>query len=1223
MRAISFAIAGDNRLGARLFAALHDMGHDVVPLTRSGGPLAEMAAQLGVVVPEAGAAPVSVEWRIDCADRNAEHDSIADEIACNASQVLTFRARSPAFPPPGATLSWQWPGPRGIVDVATVDCTFDSPRCGADLVAQIDAEAETMLIDIVSQLGRDVLTPESLAARPISALSALAAHAAGAPGSIELDLHDLSGWHASNDTARTFALEPSLPEMVSRRALATPTAIALRDAHGDVDYRTFVAASMKLADELAALLPNVLTDDGSPQVVAVRLPKSRLLYTAILGAIGAGAAYAPLDPSFPPERVRQIVEQSHAACLITDDDFDASALDGLDVRIIRLRSLDVADIAIGVSAWPVERFADRASRCAITIFTSGSTGTPKGVMLTHRNIVHFCHWYRDYIGMDASSRALQFCTVAFDVSLLDIFPTFLAGAALVIPTEAQRHALDDLSALIEREAVTHAFLPPALLGVMPDAQWPALRHLLTGGDVCFPETIARWSQGRAFHNIFGPAECTVLVSIARLTAGDSNRLIGRPMANVRCYVLTETGQPALTGEPGELCVAGAGVADGYLHRPDLTERSFVPNPFAQRQGEWPRAHDEKLYRTGDIVQWDDEGWLHFVGRRDAQVKIRGFRVELGEIESTALATGFFGQCACVVDERKRIRGFVARPLTNGATGDALRDLLVARLPDYMVPYEIVVLDALPATNNGKIDRGALSRLSVQRASPDEARAFEPLTETETNLRALWARLLDLEPFEIGKDDSFFNLGGHSLLVSRLMLAVKKEFGGNAPLARFMERPTIAALASLLANDDVNKGERIPQRVFDDMVLPEDVRPVDGLRPAANGARAVLLTGANGFLGTFIAAELIAQTSATVHCLVRAATQKEGEARLAQALQANGLAALAGHPRLKVVLGDLAQPRLGLSPQTWRALARDIDAIYHNGAHVNHVYDYPYLYDANVGATLELLRLACEFRNKSMHFVSTLSAASAVDADGHVLEQGPARHAPAFVNNGYNVTKWVAEHLVWEAAERGIDATILRPGNITGVAATGLCQPTRNRILLLVKGSLQLGAAPAGDTDFDFTPVDFLARAIVRCTTDPQRDLRIFHLQNPQPLTWEDYLGALAQCGYSLALEEPADWRNRLTSIDESNALFDVVAFYLDDSQEDIGDMARIAHRQTAHALARLDLPYPRKDAELLAQHFRYLIDSGFLPAPTGGGTPCNERETEAAMDAAIEAASVA
>ncbi|VVD77537.1 peptide synthetase [Pandoraea iniqua] len=1190
MRAISFAVVGNNRLGARVFQALHDMGHDVSPACADAGPLRDIAEQLGAAVPDAGTVLSGIEWRIDCGAADPH-------IGCEAQHSLTFTARAPAFPPTRADLAWQWAGPKGIADVATSVCQFGEPVCGADLAAQIDIEAEALLVDTVSRLGRDALSLDDL--KP----------AKKKPGGVALDLHQLSGWHVTNETARDVVLEPSLPEMVSRRAVATPSAIALRDADGDVDYRTFVGASMKLASQLAALMPAASADDDAPRVIAVRLRKSRLLYTAILGAIGAGAAYAPLDPSFPPDRVRQILEQSRAVCLLTDEDFDESVLAGLDVKVLRITALDASNIDIANTSWPVERQADRTERCAITIFTSGSTGTPKGVMLTHRNIVHFCHWYRDYIGMDASSRVLQFCTVAFDVSLLDIFPTFLAGATLVIPTEEQRHALDDLSALIADEALTHAFLPPALLAVMPDAEWPALRHLLTGGDVCFPETIARWSQGREFHNIFGPAECTVLVTIARLKAGDSNRMIGRPIANVRCYVLDEAGEPALTGQPGELCVAGAGVADGYLHRPDLTQNSFVPNPFADAGGVWPAASDEKLYRTGDIVQWDDSGVLHFVGRRDAQVKIRGFRVEMGEIEGAVLATGLYGQCACVVDERKRIRGFVARPGSAQATGDAVREQLAARLPDYMVPYEIVVLDALPATNNGKIDRGALSRMPAQRTVT--ATEDEPLTETETQLRALWARLLDLEPFEIGRDDSFFNLGGHSLLVSRLMLAVKKEFGGNAPLARFMERPTVSALASLLTSDDLKKGERIPQRVFDDMALPEEIRPVDGLRPTPDGAKAILLTGANGFLGTFIAAELIAQTSAVVHCMVRAPSQKDGEGRLAQALHANGLGALIGHPRLKVVLGDLAKPHLGLAPDAWHVLARDIDAIYHNGAHVNHVYDYPYLYDANVGATLELLRLACEYRNKSMHFVSTLSAASAMDDKGHVLEAGPARNAPAFVNNGYNVTKWVAEHLVWEAAERGVDATILRPGNITGVASSGLCQPTRNRILLLVKGSLQLGAAPAGDTDFDFTPVDFLAHAAVRCTTDPQRELRVFHLQNPQPLTWEDYLGALAPCGYALALEEPADWRNRLTSIDETNALFDVVAFYLDDSQEDIGDMARIAHQRTAETLGRLGVAYPRKDRQLLAAHFNYLIESGFLPLPATVDEPYTQRELDA------------
>ncbi|WP_176060509.1 amino acid adenylation domain-containing protein [Paraburkholderia sp. BCC1876] len=1189
MRTLTFAVSGNNRLGANLLALLHDVGHMVQAADTQPGPLLDMAQVLGIAEPgttHAAAAPLAVEWRVRCG--TAER---AGDARYHAGRTLEFHATSTTFPPATVSIEWRSQDRAGAVrQIAGRAIELTPTLCGADMVAEIEATAEELFAEIVSLLGRDALNE--------NVLPTLVAADQG--GALTLDLRALAGWHATNQTARPFELDPSLPEMVSRTARATPEAIALHDEHGTVTYRTFVGAAMKLAGQLAAgaPAPGVLAAEAEPipRVIAVRLRKSSLLYVAILGAIGSGAAYLPLDPSFPAERVRLILEQSHADCLITDDTFDAAALHGLPVNIVRLTQLDAAGVDIQRAAWPVEADPDRLRRCAITIFTSGSTGVPKGVMLTHRNIVHFCHWYRDYIELNAASRVLQFCTVAFDVSLLDIFPTFLAGSTLVIPTEEQRHALDDLSRLIAERRLTHAFLPPALLAVMPPADWPDLKHLLTGGDICFPETIARFGATRQFHNIFGPAECTVLVTIARLQASDNNRMIGRPTANVRCYVLDESGHPVRTGEAGELCVAGAGVADGYLRRADLSRERFVPNPYASADGVWPNAHNETLYRSGDIVQWDKQGALHFIGRRDAQVKIRGFRVELGEIENAALATNLFSQCACVVDERKRIRIFVSKPRDETVTADALRAALAVKLPDYMLPHEAIELDALPATNNGKIDRGALAQIPSQRAAA-AARDGEPANPTERQLRALWATLLDLDEPEIGRHDSFFDLGGHSLLVSRLMLAVKRQMAGNAPLARFMERPTIEALASLLTDRDRKKGDRIPPRVFADMRLPDEIRPLDGLRPDPRNLANVLLTGANGFLGSFIAAELIEQTDATVWCLIRAKNDEEGRARLDTAFRTNGLPALAGHPRLKVVTGDLAEDRLGLSKDTWQQLAERIDAIYHNGAHVNHVYDYPFLYRANVASTLELLRLACERRNKSLHFVSTLSAASATDSDGKLIEDGPSLDAPAFVNNGYNVTKWVSEHLVWEAAQRGIDATILRPGNITGVARSGLCLPDRNRVLLLVKGSLQLGFAPAGDTAFDFSPVDFLARAIVLCSIDPQREQRAFHFQNPQPLTWEGYLGTLSRLGYLLALEDPAVWRDRLMSIDESNALFDVVAFYLDDSQEDIGDMARIEHHVTATTLDRLGLAYPEKDAALLDAHFGYLVTSGFLPVP--------------------------
>jgi amino acid adenylation domain-containing protein/thioester reductase-like protein len=1188
MRNLTFSVSGNNRLGANVLKLLHDVGHTVRAKDALPGRLQDIAEAHGIPVSLAasGTDVHGSEWEVRC-DTAMAVNSHSSQTPSPESRVLEFRATAATFPPTAVFVEWRLQrGTEQIRHVASREIELASTLCGADMVAEVEKVAEDLFIEIVSLLGRDALFE-----------GALAAVDNADNGHYQLDLDALAGWHASNTTRKQFNLDASLPEMVSRAATANPNATALHDEHGTVDYADFVSAAMKLAVQLSHESPASIASPDSegllkPRVIAVRLRKSSLLYVAILGAIGSGAAYLPLDPSFPPDRVRLILEQANAECLITDNDFAADVLDGLPIRILRLTRLDSEGIDFRNSAWPIATDPERTQRCAITIFTSGSTGVPKGVMLTHLNIVHFCHWYREYIGLTESSRVLQFCTVAFDVSLLDIFPTFLAGATLVIPTEEQRHALDELSGLIFNQRLTHAFLPPALLAVMPPAQWPDLQHLLTGGDICFPETIARFGATRQLHNIFGPAECTVLVTIARLHPTDDNRLIGRPIANVQCYVLDESGYPVRTGEAGELCVAGAGVANGYLRRPDLSQEKFKPNPYANVVGTWK---NDLLYRTGDIVQWDDAGALHFVGRRDSQVKIRGFRVELGEVENAALATGLYSQCACVVDERKQIRIFLSKPLNSHSAPEALRDALSAKLPDYMLPYEAIVVDALPSTNNGKIDRIALARIPSSRAPATQN--AEPQNATERQLRELWATLLNLDEIEIGRHDSFFDLGGHSLLVSRLMLAVKRKMAGNAPLARFMEKPTIESLASLLTDPDRKKGDRVPRRVFTDMQLPENIRPLEGLRPNPQKVANVLLTGANGFLGSFIASELLKQSDATVWCVVRAQNENEGRTRLDEAFRSNGMSGLVAHERIKVVLGDLTQDRLGFSKNTWETFARDIDVIYHNGAQVNHVYDYPFLYRANVESTLDLLKLACETRNKSLHFVSTLSAASATNSAGKLVEDGPSRNAPAFVNNGYNVTKWVSEHLVWEAIQRGIDATIIRPGNITGVAETGFCLPDRNRVLLLVKGSLQLGYAPAGDTDFDFSPVDYLARALVSCTLDAKREQRVFHFQNPQPLTWEGYLSSLHRLGFQIALEEPTLWRERLMAIDESNALFDVVAFYLDDSQEDIGDMSRIENHVSAATLKRLGINYPEKNPRLIDAHFRFLVTSGFLPTP--------------------------
>ncbi|WP_323117933.1 amino acid adenylation domain-containing protein [Burkholderia alba] len=1183
MKAITIAIGGQTRLAARLAADLEETGHTVCIADGRDGPLRDAGDALLLPVPAPAALRERAGWLIVCG-------ALDPSVPCADARPLRCAILADAPAPSRARIEWRTELEAGDWRVLADDALeFDTLMSGADLADAIGQCAVELMHDIASRIARDLCDP---AAAPRVAPAAA--------GEIELDLERLAGWHASNGAAAVYACEPSLPDMVSRAAAAAPDALALTAADGSLTYGALVGRAARFARHLAQ-------SPSMPPVIAVRLDKGVALYPALLGVLGAGATYVPLDPAFPAERMRMILRESGAGAIVADESLDPSVLDGLDVEILRYEADPRAD-AEPAPAWPIEQDAARAGRCAVAIYTSGSTGVPKGVMLSHRNIVHFCHWYREHVEMDATSRVVQFSTIAFDASLLDMFPTWLAGATLVVPTDLQRRELDALSALVAQERITHAFLPPALLAALPDSDWPSLAHLVTGGDVCDPDTIARWSAGRHFHNIYGPTECTVLATTAQLRPGDNNRRIGWPIANVRCYVLTESGRPALTGEEGELCIAGEGVGLGYLGQPELSAERFVVDPFASPDEALAGA---TMYRTGDIAYWDADGSLRYVGRRDTQLKIRGFRVEPGEIENAALAAGLYRQCAVVPDERKRIRLFAAKPVSAAATPDALRAALAAALPDYMVPYDVTALDVLPATPNGKIDRAALAKLPLSRAAADSH--APPEGPLETRLCAMWAALLELEPDEIGREDSFFELGGHSLLISKLMLAVKRELAGNAPLARFMEQPTIAALAALLTDGSLQRGSNVPARVHDDRRLADDVRPAPD-QPSGEGPGAVLLTGANGFLGTFLLSELIARTNQIVYCVVRGADDSEASRRLDEAAFINGLGHLCGHPRVRVVCGDLGAPRLGLSEALWRKFADEVGAIYHNGAHVNHVYDYPYLFGENVGSTLALLRLCCMGRRKALHYVSTLSAASATDAAGRLIEAGPSDAGPAFVNNGYNLTKWVSEHLVATAAERGIDATIMRPGNITGHTATGLCQPGRNRILLLLKGSLQLGHAPlVGDAGglFDVSPVDYLARAIVACALDGERRDLVFNLHNPLPLDWAGYMRALVRHGYQLTLEDPDTWRQRLLSIDESNALFDVVAFYLDDRQDDIGDMSTIDHMRTEAALRRLGVAYPEKDEQLLDAHFGYLIDSGFLPSPDASARDADAERRDA------------
>lgn len=981
-------------------------------------------------------------------------------------------------------------------------------------------------------------------------------------------LESLAFHHPFNRTQRADLLEQAegdLMQYLEQGLRQAPQRPALNSNGERIGYRELHGLAVALQQALLPLLPE---HADQPAVVGVCMAKSPALYASLLAVLGCGAIYLPLDPATPADRRRRILEDAGAQVLLHDGTVQ-TALPSLDVS--RLSSTQWADVP------SLQQRPGEPDRACVAIYTSGTTGQPKGVLLSQRNLLHFIAWYREHVELDADSRVLQFSTIGFDASLLDILPTFASGAELVIPDEEHRRDPQRLVTLIHSQAVSHAFLPPALLSILPSDAPLGLRHLVTGGDVCEPEVIARYSQQCQMHNIYGPTETTVLATTRVFAVGTSNRNLGKPIANTQVLILDPHLQPVVEQTPGELYLCGPGVGLGYLNNPTLTQERFVTLDL-------PDGRALRAYRTGDIGKWTDHG-IELCGRLDNQVKIRGFRVEPEEIEHCLRASGLYKQLVVVIDEQRRVLAFMAQPAAQNAL-TALRQHAEAHLPDYMRPVFYQMLERMPFTANGKVDRQALRARPL--ALPPSARVG-PSTATEQRLLVLWSKLLELAEADISVDDSFFNLGGHSILLSRLLLEVRQLFGCGVAINRFIEQPTLQRLAALLDGEEggidggLDRLEQDANRPLDLHVLPLE---------AMGDVHKVIVTGANSFLGVHLVEALLDWGATEVACLVRSSAEQTANERFAQAMRDNQLDF--DLTRVRVLAADLRHPRLGLGEADYDDLDLNFGALLHNAAQVNHVLDYQALAVDNIEPLFECLRLCEGRRKKIFNFVSTLSACSAVSGDGRVLEQDPAVTPPIYLRNGYNLSKWVGERILHRAREAGVRVNLFRPGNITFDSRNGVCQPHRNRLMLMLKGSLQLGQAPHLEIDFDLMPVDFLSRFIAFHSSRYQPGHCVFNLHNPEPLRWQDYLAAFREQGHAFDVVDVAQWQRQLGRVDRDNALFDVLGFYLEGFEEDIGDIAGIEHGNAREGVRRMGACYPVKDTALLQRGCRYLSDIGFL-----------------------------
>ncbi|MFF3272756.1 amino acid adenylation domain-containing protein [Streptomyces chrestomyceticus] len=1012
-----------------------------------------------------------------------------------------------------------------------------------------------------------------------------------------------------NDTATDYPRDAAIPHLFTEQARQHPDRCALDWRSGHCTYRQLHHRVRRAA----AHLRSQGMQDGD--TVVVLLHRSAEAVVAVLGVLEAGGAYLPLDPGDPDDRLETVLTDAGIRYVITDR--------GAVPRPVRRHCTPVFTDALAAHPAPREEEEWGGGRSATdpayVIYTSGSTGTPKGVVCPHRGPVRLVK-NTNFVQLGPEDRLLATTALTFDVSCWEMFGPLLNGACLVLPEPEALLTADALEEVLREQRISVMWLSAGLFHQHAEANpgmFTTLRALVAGGDALNPSavrSVLHRSGPDLMVNGYGPTEACTLVTahrIENLPAHAESVPIGRPIANATAYVVRDDGQLAVPGEDGELWVGGDGLALGYLGDPERTSEDFVPDRFGPDT-------DARLYRTGDTARWRHNGILEYRGRRDRQVKLRGYRVELDEVELILAGHAEVRQVAVGVlgDGPGQRLTAAAVPTPDGQT-EGLPGRLTAyardRLPAYMVPAQIAVVEEMPLKSSGKIDRDRFLDLVPRQGGQGADSGAAPRSDAEQLVAKVWEELLGLD--KVRREDDFFALGGTSLHAAQVVSAVRDRLGLHASahhtlIRHLLEGPSLPDFAARAEALRDGGGDEEPIDFAAETRL--DDRLCFSSPPAGNSTapRTVLLTGGTGFLGVHLIDQLIKAGIEQVHCLTRADDRDAAHARIAARMRHYGLDPSCCEERIVPVPGSLDASRLGLSDACWNELAHAADLIVHAGARVNLAYPYHALAPTNVGGTRAVLDLAGTCRRKPVHYISTVSVLAASNStDGDRAYENTPLPAPEKIAQGYPQTKWVSERLLAQAAERGLPTAIHRPYDITGTRERGVWN-TRTMMCALFRTIAETGAAPDIPLPLNFVPVDYAAQAIVHILTHEEPDGRTYHLANSRPNVLPLLAERLRAQGYLVESVPYATWAERLSGLITrypDHPMAPYLPLYTEAAQEpDRTAVARhinghIPHLDCRGAQASLHgagAGCPPVDSAMIDLYLRYFVDSGFMAPPT-------------------------
>ena len=876
-----------------------------------------------------------------------------------------------------------------------------------------------------------------------------------------------------NDTAVEYSRDKCVHQLFEEQAEKNPDKVAVVACDKTLTYNELNEEANRIAHSLLE------KGIGRGDIVAFMLPRRSYLLSTMIGILKSGAAYMPIDPDYPRDRIEYMLTESNAKYCV-----DESNIAGLLANTKTINSSVLVD----------------SNDIFCALHTSGSTGKPKMSLLKHGGMMNFItansKFWQDI------NTVVSATIVTFDAFQMDSVLSIAQGKQLVLANEDEIYNQILFERLFEHSDSNMFFSTPTKIENYIESSndkkyLSKIKSFVIGGEVFSEhllELIKNKSPNSRVYNIYGPTETTVCVMVDELK-NDKEITIGKPIANTQIYIVDKYMKPVPVGVTGELCIAGDCVGAGYLNRPELTAEKFIDNPFSKG----------KMYKTGDLAYWREDGNIAYVGRNDFQVKIRGLRIELGEIENAISSVDGINMSVVVVRKNSEGRQLICAFYTGEEKStQEIKAVIGEKLPKYMLPHIFTHLDEMPLTSSGKINRNTLPEINLENIE-STVEYVAPETYMQKELCKLVESVLNTTP--VGITDDFFDLGGDSLKAIEFVSKAHNE-GIYFNLQNVFDYPNIKALYECIENGD-KQVVSFADIDFAEVNKVLEKNKVDYISaPQKTDVGNILLAGATGYLGIHILADYLDNDNGIAYCLVRGKNQEDSERRFNDLLKLYFGDKYNNTNRIIVVCSDLQKDKFGLSDAEYNELTGKIDTVINCAASVKHYGSYKYFYEANVETTKRLIDF-CKLADAKLIHTSTLSVSGnsfADSFDGYVSKEEKHFYESSLyieqpLDNVYGRSKFEAEKAVLDAIVDGLDANIMRMGNLTNRLSDGQFQKNHesNAFLQRVKSILELGVFPdylIKDTMYsEFTPIDEAASAVMTIARHFNSDKTVFHINS--------------------------------------------------------------------------------------------------------------------------------